>query len=437
MISMSSRWRGTGCSAAAGLALMGLLALPARADEVTDWNATATATIAPMGIGSATPEERYPVYAVDLATLNVAIYDTVNAFAGRYAPFAAVPTAPLAGASQRAALHEAAYTVLRTLYPSRGSFYEGSYQARMAGLVNVGETAAAIALGQAVGRDVATQVIEWRRGTTGSDGRDVPAPWTNGDGTVPGQFVSPNPATLVNRNVPSILPFTMASAAQFRPEGPPALGSARYAEDYAEVQDLGIDEARSARTGEQDNLAKFHTEPPPLFWGRNLARFASGPDLVDNARTMAAVWVAQADASIGCFEAKYHFNAWRPRTAIPAGATDGNGGTLADPTWEPNEPTPNHPEYPAAHGCAAGAAMEVVRQVYGTKKLPFFFDSNAAGLPAQAANMGYESTDDFLRDVKDARVYGGMHFRYATDDGTSLGRQVAKWVLKYWFGPTQ
>jgi hypothetical protein len=417
--------------------VLGLLAMtagvsaPARADLVTDWNAVAASTIAPPGNpAGATPAERVPVYAVDLATFQVALYDTIVAFEGGYDPFASVPNAPLSGASFEAAVNEAAYRILVALYPSRSSFYLSAYTAKMAGIAGQGSTA--IGRGQAVGADVANQILAWRA----NDGRETSVDiteWTNPGPTVAGRFQTPNALALVGRTTPSIRPFTLRDASQFRPQGPPALDSEEYAEDYAEVQSKGVEDARSSRSADEDALAKFHTEAPPLFWPRNLRRLASMPHIVDNARLLAAVWVAHADATIGCFEAKYHFRFWRPRTAIPNGAIDGNADTLADTSWLPNEPTPNHPEYPAAHSCSAGASMEVVRQLYGTKHIDFTMDSTAGG--GVLSPMNYHSTDDFVKDIKDARVFGGMHFRTSTDDGTSLGRRVAKWVLKYRFRP--
>jgi len=223
----------------------------------------------------------------------------------------------------------------------------------------------------------------------------------------------------------------MANAAQFRPAGPPALSSEQYAEDYNEIKQDGIDDARSTRTQAEDDLAQFGTSPPPLFWTRNLNRFANLPETVDNARLMAAIWVAHSDASIACFEAKYYYKFWRPRTAIPHGDVDGNIATTVDGSWLPNNVTPNHPEYPAAHSCASASSFEVIRQLNGNKKkLSFFMD-----FAPNVLVRNYDSTDDFLKDIKDARVLGGMHFRTSTDDGTTLGRQVAKYVLKHHFRP--
>ena len=425
--------------AVTGLALLASAgAMPVAADIVTDWSIDAACVVAPPGIANPqTAAERVSVYSVDLATVHVAIYDTIVAFEGGFDPFGAVPAALPAGASMDAAVNEAAYRVLSTLYPSRSGCYAMNYQNRMAAVL-ASEGQAALDLGKLVGADVATQTLGQRNvyPNGGYDGREISVDiteWTNPGPPVPGRFQTPNANTLVGRTNPNIKPFVIASAAQFRPQGPPALGSAQYAEDYNEAKVAGIIDSRSTRTSGQDNLARFHTAPPPVFWPRNMTPFATLPTVVENARLLAALWVAHADATIGCFEAKYHFRTWRPRTAIPAGGTDGNEETLADASWLPNEGTPNHPEYPAAHSCAAGSSMEVIQQVYGTKKIDFTVNATVGGVVQSP--MDYHSTDDFVKDIKDARVLGGMHFRTSTDDGTSLGRQIAKYVLKYRFLP--
>jgi hypothetical protein len=248
-----------------------------------------------------------------------------------------------------------------------------------------------------------------------------------------GVFV-PRAAPLVGDNIPNIKPFTLKVPAQFQPNGPPQLKSGAYTKDFDEVKALGIaDGVNSPRSAAEDSLAALGTDPPGPFYTRNLLRLltANPLGLVDNARVLAAGWTAQADAFIGCFDAKYNkFRFWRPRTAIPAAADDGNKQTVADTTWTPNEVTPNHPEYPSAHSCGAGSLFEVVRKVYGTKNISFVID-NTPGTIVRP----YTSTDAFLADLQDARVFGGMHFRFATEDGMLLGRQTANWVLAHHFKP--
>jgi hypothetical protein len=246
-------------------------------------------------------------------------------------------------------------------------------------------------------------------------------------GTEPGQFRN---ATPVNRIAPYIRPFATQSHSQFRAPAPYALGSGQYATDLNETKAMG-GTVSTQRTTAQTEIARFHTEPPEGFWARNLRQFAmASPSLADNARLLAMLSVAFRDAGSGCFESKYHYNFWRPLSAIPLADTDGNPATDADPHWTPVVPSPNHPEYPAAHGCASGAVMETVRAFYGTKSVSFDFNSAVT-----ATTHHYDRTDDLLKEVKDARVWGGMHFRTSIDAGAELGKDVAKWVAKNHFGP--
>jgi hypothetical protein len=140
--------------------------------------------------------------------------------------------------------------------------------------------------------------------------------------------------------------------------------------------------------------------------------------------------VAGQDTGAACFDAKYHYNFWRPQSAIPLADSDSNPATVADAAWTPFVPTPNHPEYPAGHGCGEGSITEALRQFYGTERISFDFDSTVTG-----TTRHFESTDALMDEVIDARTWGGMHFRSSTEAGARLGRQVTRWVAKNEFLP--
>jgi PAP2 superfamily len=410
------------------------LAVPAQADIVTDWSAVASDVVrqisGPGGAipGSTSESERSPAYGMDMATFHIALYDTIVAFKGGYDSFAAAPDKVRKGASMEAAANEAAYTVLGKLFPGKSATYLPVYNSKMAALVAQGVSAKSIEDGRAVGLDVATQILALRS----ADGRLTPLPpFANPTSPLPGQYISVNPATVVGRNNAFIRPFTMSSASQFRPKAPPKLNSFRYARDFWETKTWGGADATSPRDAGQDNLAKFLTGPPPAFWTRNLIQFADYSRPIENARFLAAMWVAHADATIGCFEAKYYHLAWRPFTAIPAGDSDGNGLTVGDPAWTPNEPTPNHPEYPSGHSCISGASFGAIALLKGTTKIDFTLTETIPGL--SPSSLTYHDTLDFIEDVMDGRVLGGMHFRYANEAGLELGSNVARQVLRYGF----
>ena len=242
-------------------------------------------------------------------------------------------------------------------------------------------------------------------------------------GTGPGQFRGINP---VNRNAPYIKPFALTSNAQFRAPAPPALTSAAYAADFNETRTLGS-ATSTTRTADQSQLALFGTSPPPLYWQLNMRTFATtNRSLAEHARLMAMVWVAQNDSSNACFDSKYFYERWRPTSAITLADTDDNSATDVDTTWVPVVPTPNHPEYPAAHSCISGAMAGIFTAYYGTPNITF--DLVGAG-PATGITRHYTSMPAMTQEIQLARIAGGMHFRTSTVEGEALGRNVAQWVV--------
>jgi PAP2 superfamily len=391
---------------------------PAGPNVVSQWNEIATTTINLPAATTGTPEEQRPNYAVDLATVQIAVYDAVIAIAGGHRPFAVTPSVATDDASQEAAAATAAYRVLLGLFPSRSASYQGAYDGYLASL----PAGDATDRGVAIGAEVAAGVLALRA----NDGRSVAlAPYV--PGTAPGQFRGSNP---VGRPNPFIKPYSVTSHAQFRAPGPPALTSAAYAADLAETAALGS-ATSTTRTAEQTEVARFNTEPPFNFWPRNLRIFATtNRPIAEQARLMAMIWVTHADTTNTCFESKYQFNFWRPTSAIPLADTDGNDATVADPAWAPVVATPNHPEYPAAHGCVAGAMAQVLRSYYRTPQVTFDFNSTVTGTARH-----FTSTDALVSELQTARVAGGMHFRTSTIDGAALGKNVADWVTQHHFQP--
>ena len=384
---------------------------------VSRWHDMAgVVTAVPASPSGATPEER--AGGPDMATIQLAVYDAVVAIAGGHKPYAVKPAAPTQGASIEAAANEAAYRVLLGLFPSRAALYQGLYDTIGAEIAD----GPAKTLGIAVGNEVAQAMLALRA----NDGRSVSlAPFV--PGTQPGEFRGINP---INRQAPYIKPFSLNSLAQFRPPGPTPLDSVAYAVDFAEVKAYG-GAVSALRSAEQTEVARFHTAPPPRNIPTNLQQFAtSQANLADNARLMALLWTAGQEAGNACFEAKYHFLFWRPQSAIPLAAGDGNGATTEDPAWTPVVPTPNHPEYPAAHGCGNGSMAEALRQFFGTKKVRFTLSSSVTG-----TTRHYATTTDLLQEVVNARVWGGMHYRSSGEHGIELGKNVAKWVAKHHFQP--
>jgi hypothetical protein len=359
-----------------------------------------------------TPQEQRPIWPMDLATVHLAMYDAAMAIARTHRPYAITPSAPADGASIDAAVGAAAHGVLASLFPSRSAIYAPAYQAWLASLPDDD----ARARGLAVGVEVAAGLVALRA----DDGRLVQLP-PFVPGQQPGDFRGLNP---ISPWFPLMKPFVIASTSQFRADGPPALHSRRYARDWQETHAWG-GTTSLLRTAEQSERARSHTEFPNSYWPRNFLQFLrTQPTVAENARLGAMIWTSMADTLLGCFESKYHFLFWRPPSAITLADTDDNDATVADPAWTPFAAVPNHPEYPAAHACIAGAMREVLRREVG-RKVSFAFDSLVTG----TSHM-YASIDEMADDLREARIWGGMHFRTALEDGTVLGRRTTRHVLK-------
>jgi hypothetical protein len=229
----------------------------------------------------------------------------------------------------------------------------------------------------------------------------------------------------------------MTSPSQFRVPPPPGLDSNTWLQDYAESKAYG-GAISSARTADQTDLAVFVGGPgvhPMLQWHNTWRGIASYQNLsvLGAARLFAMLSTVASDALIGCWDSKFAYGFWRPVTAIRAGG--GNLDLTADPTWIGLVITPNHPEYPAAHGCFSGSVVEVLRAYFHSDRLNFTMSSAAPGLIQPIRS--YSRFSQALTDILNARVYGGMHYRNSTIVGTELGRKVARQALARFFLPRQ
>ena len=250
-------------------------------------------------------------------------------------------------------------------------------------------------------------------------------------GPGPGLWV-PTPPSFAAAATPWLAvmrPFAIETPSQFRADGPPALGSAEYAADFNETKRMGSLNS-TERTPEQTSLARFYFDVTTLQEAKALRLLAANRDLstADAARLYAQVYVSVADALIAGWDSKLHYGFWRPVTAIRNADTDGNPDTEADPTWSPLTSTPSHPEYPSAHAFISNAFTESLRQFFGTKKLSVTIDSVTTG-----TSITYESTDAIGKDINDARIYAGFHFRTACVHGAIIGDKVARYVARNFF----
>jgi hypothetical protein len=403
--------------AALAMILVAVSAVSVRADVVTDWNATATTVIITNGGGSP------PSSAIDFAYVHAAIYDAVNAIDGRYTVYAVSPASASSNASQDAAAATAAYKVLLALFPAQQVFLDGKYAASLA-TVPAGDSKQQ---GIAIGEEVASGFLAQRSG----DGRFASVTYVPGTG--PGQW-QPTPPAFAPGLAPwvgQMRPFVMATASQYRSEPPPALPSVEWADAYNETREMGAASSTS-RTAEQTEIGRFYAEHTGAQYSRILREFATerGMSVADNARFFAMMSVSLGDAIISIWEGKYYYGLWRPITAIRAGGTDGNGDTEADSSWSPLAPTPPHPEYPAGHGGFTGAFAEALENFFGTKDVTITLSSAVTG-----TRRTFPRTDDLVKEIVDARIFGGMHYRFSVVRGANQGRKAARNVARQHFRP--
>ena len=384
---------------------------------VIDWNRIASTTIV------TNVKQSSAVSGVWFAYVHLAVYDAVNAIDHRYQPYLFTTDAP-DGASKDAAAVAAAHRVLANYFPAQQASLDAQFASSLAA---ISDTPANISAGVAVGEQAAQALIAARS----HDGLLANVPYVPPVGPGFYQRTPPAFAPPIAPWLGHMVPFTMTSATEFFPdEGPDALNSEVWIDDYNQVKTLGALNS-TVRTPQQTEIGLFWTEHTGQQYSRafrNLATLRS-LDTSATARLMAMLWAGYADSVIGCWNAKYSFSFWRPVTAIRAGG--GNPHLIGDPSWAPLGATPAHPEYPAAHGCVTGAVSTILAGYFGTQKMQFSVDS----LVTHTTHT-YDSTNDLMQEVEAARIYAGFHYHHSVVEGRELGRKVGRQLVKEFFRPS-
>ncbi|HEU5100248.1 MAG TPA: vanadium-dependent haloperoxidase [Roseiflexaceae bacterium] len=385
---------------------------------VITWNAIARR--AAIQVGKQTTAHAM----TSIAFVQAAVYDAVVAIEGGYRPYQ-VRMAQLPDASLDAGIATAAHHVLVHYFSAQQAELDADYTNALAAIPDGAAKVAGITVGQAT----AAGIIARRQGDglEADIGFSMPAPGA-------GVWQLPEGQSPMTPWASKLRPFMLQSPDQFRPGPPAALNSRAWAEDFNEVKAIGsIDSPQ--RTAEQTDVARFWTTNPVVQYNAAFEQIVltRGLDTVQTARLFAMGNLVGADALIACFDAKYTYLSWRPQFAIPLGESDGNPTTVGDPAWKPLLDAPTHPEYPSGHGCLTGAEAEVLAAFLGTSRIELDLTSAAPNLLQPTRH--YERTSDLTQEIKDARVWGGIHFRDATVKGLTLGRKVAHWTLKRYFLP--
>ena len=420
-------------SACAWLIVVAALAIPgvAQADVLNDWNVIAQNQTLPLR-PTAHGQMR------GIAMVQGAVYDAVNAIERGHQPYLldvdALGIQPWA--SQDAAIATAAHHLLVAIVPpAQIASLDAAYNATLAGIPDGLIEDEGVEAGGAA----AAAMLAARQ----NDG--FVAPFTFVIGLDPGDWRPLTPTALdPDAWVGNLKPFLIESGSQFRSEGPNPLTSAAYAEEFDEVKELGALNS-ATRTADQTTAAIFWQFSPVPLWNRLVRDLSSTYDVdtVDEARLLAMVNLAGADAAIACWNDKYYWNFWRPRAAIREADTDGNPATLADLTWEPlfhpstsTAPplaTPPFPEHPSGHGCLSGAVLNTLGDFFGTDKVAF--DVHSGRFPGEPRH--FKRFTRALKEIIDARVWGGIHFRTADVQGAVIGKKVARWLEGHYFQPAR
>ncbi len=392
--------------------VMALLTMPAagKADVILDWNAIMQATV------SAQP----PFPQARLAAITqLAVFEAVNAITRDYKPYLGTINATPSASTEAAAI-AAAHMVLRNYFPANAVSLDASRATSLAAIADGPAKTAGIAVGEA---SASAMIAARANDGSASPAFYLPSSLNSGEWrSTPGC----TPAGGAFFHWQSVTPFGLRSASQFRLEPPQTLTSGRYTRTFNEVKEVG-DVDSTERPQDRANVALFYAAVSPVGVWNPVARqlsTAQGKSLSENARDFALLNMAMSDGAVATFDSKYHYNFWRPETAIKGAAQDDNDKTQPNFNFKPFIAAPCFPGYPSAHATLSNAAREVLEESYGNVHQALTLSTPA--VPGVALN--YTNLTQITDDIDDARVYGGIHFRTDQDAGAKLGRRVAQYI---------
>jgi hypothetical protein len=401
----------------AKLTVLLVTSIAARADAVLDWNIIMQSTVAAQA----------PFLQARFAAITqLAVFEAVNAITKEYKPYLGTVTAP-DGASAGAAAIAAAHTVLKAYFPANAAALDSARATSLAAIPDGPAKTAGIGAGESA----AAAVMAARKN----------------DGATPAAFYLPTSSKAGEWQLTAgcsaaggaffqwlgVTPFGLRSASQFQLDEPPAMTSVRYARDYNEVKSVGS-ASSIARPQDRIDVATYFAVISPVGVWNPVARqlsLAAAYSLSQKAQAFALLNMAMNDAAVAVFDSKYKYNSWRPETAIQNGATDGNNATTADPTFKPFVVAPCFPGYPSAHAGLSGAAREVLERIFTPRHRNLVLSNPA--VPGIA--LRYTKLKEITDDIDDARVYGGIHFRFDQDAGADLGKHVGEFLFKNLIAP--
>jgi hypothetical protein len=389
---------------------------PVRADTVTEWNLNATNALM---VSAAQPPQ---VSVAHMAVVHGAVYDAVNAIDGGHEGYLISSRLARPSDSKEAAAATAAHRVLVQLVPAQQATLDALYAGSLAGVPDGPAKTRGIAVGEgAAAAMIAARTLDGRFGAFRFPVASEPGVWR----PVPPAFANDPNAWLKD-----VTPFLIEDPAQFRSKGPLALTSNRYAREFDEVKSLGS-LTSTERTPDQTDAARYWAENPPATWSRIFRTLSAqeGLTLAENARLYAMLYMTAADALIAVWDDKAHWLFWRPITAIREAGSDGNPLTQPQDDWTPLIANPPYPEHPSGHTGLSGSIVKTLQQYFGTDMIGWT-DTNNAGL-----TRSFSRLSQAIDEIVDARVWSGIHFRTADEQGERIGREVARYREERYFRP--
>ena len=402
---------------------------PTAATVALDWNAAAVAAVRAARTTNEPPPgtTSRPLYQAEgllyMTYVQAAVYDATMKISHRYLLYHHF-VAPAGNASITAAIIAAYYNTLVAYLGDPSGALAAKYAHDIGALPANANTARGVRVGEAAAADIVN--------LRSNDGRNASVPFACPTDTTPGAYQC-TPSSIQTEQIPwlaGVQPFMLTSGSQFRAPAPPALDSAQYLADFNETRAFGAVNS-TVRTAGQTAIA--------YFWNANAinqenqtlrdATTQYGMDLVDTVRVLAAGNMVATDAAITCWDSKYHWLRWRPVTAIRA------DGIASDALWTPLLATPNHPEYPSAHGCLSGSVGDVLATLLGTSSFNLTIFGSQGGATTLTTSQTFATEADLDAQLVDARTWIGFHFRNSTVAGEAIGHSVADWALQRFFLP--
>lgn len=391
-------------------------------DAVLTWN-----TYTVNAVRASSPTKVQTDGMVYMSYAQAAVYDAVTKMMGRYQPYHDFAFTVVPNASVQAAVAAATQTILDHYLPDQQPTVDAEYSAYLATLS--GDVADGVAVGQAAANDI----IALRTG----DGLNAATPSYGQIGPIlPGQWQLQPGQKVQTPFVATMRPFLLDEPNQFRAPPPPSLTSHLYAKDLNETEAYGAIDS-TVRTTDETAIAYFWVGFNVNQYNQTFQNVVAqhNMDLVDAAHLLAMGNIVTTDAGIACYDSKFYYQFWRPITAIQNADKDNNPDTTADPTWQPLLPVPGHPEYPSQHGCFTSAFADTLAAALHTQHLDVTIPGGQNGSNVLTTTQHFNSVQDIDKQVVDARVWLGFHFRNSVQQGERLGDHVAEWELDRYFKP--